>query len=421
MSGITFYSTKKSSIVSIPKNKVCGYRIKNPIMKNGFSDGVRTGRDNGIVNQKLSRFATEQERQEAGLICEGNTNWLNHKKVRFNTPESADNQFCIKRPSFKAGSIDDTQKNADNIPNNIRGGLGNKDITRINFLAPNIRSRFVGDFEALQALDIAEIGGPEKISDNTLGYFTQIKVPDPNDFSWLREKARLEAELTRRFTASGFPADEIPAMVARELEINKPLGREQRTINKNSNSIHNEAKLNVSQKLREIIQEIQDGRVENRAAQVRIIRQLGLIFTDTQAISNLAQTQLQGLGAALARIGVPTTPKALGIVPRFVDITFYNANAGIINLLLFSKVREKPNTAQYNYDKMVLDFSTNPATGLPAIKLTSLVSSMGRANNRQYLDLESGGRIDLGQLRMFANKTPNGFDNDLFDIQPANQ
>ena len=420
--GIDFYSTKRSSIVSIPRNKVCGYRIKNNWTKKGYSDGVKAGSDNGVVNQKLSRFATEQEREQAGSNCEGNTNWLNHRKVHFNTPESADNQFWVKRPAFKSGTVNNSYVEP-NLPKNERGGLGNRDITRNNFLASAIKPRFTGDFDALQALDISEVGKPESITDNKLGYFTQIKVPDPNDFKWLREKARLEAEYTARFTNAGFPANEIPAMVGRELEINKPLGRDQRTINKSSNDISNESRLNTAEKLREIIQEVQQGRVENRAAQVAITSQLIDIFKDTQTISNLTQTQSKDLGIALARIGIPTNYKKLGLTARFIDKNFYKDNEGMVNLLLLSKVRDfTGDTTLYNYDKVVKDYSISPSDGLPAVKLSSLPSMMARRLDRQYLDLERGGKISRPQLRAYAlADNLGGFDGPNFEIQVGNR
>jgi len=419
---VTFYSTKRSSNVDIPRDRVCGYRIKNDWTKTGYSDGVRAGRDNGVVNQRLSRFATEQEREEAGSNCSGNTNWLNHK-VRFNKPESADNQFWIKRPAFKEGTVDYTQKEADELPENIRFGTGNREIVRNNFLAPPIKARFTGDFDALQALDIAEIGKPEAITDNKLGYFTQIKIPDPNDFTWLREKRRLEGIYTRRFTNAGFDPDEIPAMVARELEINKPLGRDQRTINKSSDSISSENRLNTAQKLREIVQEVQQGRVDNRAAQVAVTQQLIDIFKDTQTISNLTQTQSKDLGIALARLGIPTDYKKLGLTARFVDAKFYQDNEGMINLLLMSKVRDfTGDRTKYNYDIVVKNYSTYPSDGLPAMKLSSVVPQLNRANDRQYLDLDRGGKINLAQLRFYAsNDDRGGFDGPNFNIQPSNR
>ena len=340
------------------------------------------------------------------------------RKVHFNTPESADDQFWIKRPDYRWNIVDHNVK----LPKNQRNGLGNRDITRVNFMSSSIKPRFVGDFAQLQALDISEIGKPGSVTDK-LEYSTQIKVPDPTDFEWLREKARLEAEYIARFTLAGFPGDEIPAMVARELEINKPLGRPQRTTNKSSDDIANETRLDTAGKIREIIQEIREGRAENRESRVAISAQIIRIFEDTQAINALTQTQLQGLGLALARIGIPTTHKSLGLIPRFVDIAYYNENSGMINLLIFSKVKESANSDLYNYDKMVLDFVANAETGLPAIKLTSLVSSMGsRGRGRRYLDLERVGRISREQLRYFARIDPfGGFDGENFSIQPGNR
>jgi hypothetical protein len=390
-------------------------------MKNGFSDGVNAGRNNGIVDQRLSRYATEDERKTADSNCEGNTNWLNHRKVRFNTPESADNQFCIKRPAFKEGAVANSYANP-NLPQNKRNGLGNRDITRDNFLAPAIKPRFTGDFDKLQTLDISEVGKPESITDNKLGYFTNIRVPDPTDFEWLREKARLEAEYTTRFTNAGVPANEILAMVGRELEVNKPLGRDQRTINRSSDSISSDSRLNTKEKLREIVQEVQQGRAEGQAGRVAITAQLIQIFTDTQAISTLTQLQLTNLGQALARIGVPTNHKRLGIVPRYVDNVFYNANAGMINLLLFSKVREQPNTVGYNYDRIVKNFPTHPPNGLPAMKLTSMVSAISlNGPNRRYLDLELGGVIDRFTIRRLAGASPNGWGDPDFSVSVGNR
>ena len=390
-------------------------------MKNGFSDGVNAGRNNGVVDQRLSRFATEAERKCAGSNCEGNTNWLNHRKVHFNTPESADTQFWVNRPAFKSGTVDDSQRDADPLPDNIRGGLGNRDITRNNFLASEIKPRFTGDFDKLQALDIAEIGAPTTITENKLGYFTQIKIPDPTDFNWLREKARLEAEITTRFTNAGFPANEIPAMVGRELEINKPLGREQRTINKNSNDISRESKLNTSQKLREIIQEVQQGRAEGNINQVRLTAQLGLVLNNVNDISRITRRELTDLGITLTQLGFPVEYKKVGFGARFVDNVFYNANSGLINLFLLARVRyDRSAPTQYNYQNPVRNFAPNrsgvvSANGLPAITLPTMTTALGRSVNpligsstKRYLDLERGGVISQDQLIAFAAADPLG-------------
>ena len=406
---INFYSTKRHSNVEIPASKVCGVRIPNSYMKKNYSDGVRTGADNGVVNQRLSRFSTEVEREEATSNCVGNVNWLNYKVGEtFNPPENADRQFSIKRPAYKSGVATIRQKKADSIDDiNRRNGLGNKRIVRPSFLSPPVKPRITLEFDKLQLLNIQEAGENIRTTEGKLGYTTNIQIPDITDFEWLREQTRLRAVLRAQFTAAGFPANEVPAMITRELQINKPLGREQRTVSSTTDDVANNDKMNTKNKLTKIVRDVREGRAETRLGQQAITGQLVNILQDTQAISNLTNIQLSGLGEALGRIGVPTSYKKLGIVPRFVDNTFYANNAGLINLLLFSKVREENNTNQFNYDLLVKNFVNEPNTGLPAVKLTTMISQLGRAGIRRYfLDLERGGVISQAQLRAEAGLDP---------------
>ena len=222
-------------------------------------------------------------------------------------------------------------------------------------------------------------------------------------FKWLKDK------LTKSMTNE---------MIERELQVNKPLGREQRTTSKRQNI--GQSSLSMADKLREIKEEVDNGRAQTRQQQAILTGQLALILNDTQAINALTQAQLQGLAVSLARIAAPTNHKGLGLEPRFVDISYYNDNAGMINLLLFSKVREMPNVVGYNYDQICKNFVVDPDDGLPAVKLTSMVSAISNNNNRRYLDLERGGVINLQQLRTFA-EAAGGFTNSDFNIQPANQ
>ena len=207
--------------------------------------------------------------------------------------------------------------------------------------------------------------------------------------------------------------------IDRELQVNKPLGREQRTTTQKQNI--SQSGLSLADKLKEIKEEVDAGNAQSRQQQAALTGQLTLVLNDTNAIAQLTRAQLQGLGQALARIGVPTNHKRLGLIPRFVDNNFYNANAGMINLLLFSKVRETPSTNQYNYDQMVKNYAAHPQTGLPAIKLTSMVRALNSVGYRRYLDLQRGGVININQLRAAAGAIANGFANPDFDIQPALQ
>ena len=409
-----FYSTKVHREVNIPDNKVCGYRIKNDATKKGWSSGIRSGKDNGVVPQKFSRFSTDWEAEEKHK-CEGNRNWLNENQRISFTKTKQGEPFEFKRPAFKAGVSYIETRQADNIDHiNQRTGTGNRQIVRPAFNAPAIKPRQVIDFDKLQALDIEQAGQKVQLGENTLKAMFNIEVPDNQDTKWIEEKRRL----TALFRRQGMTQEQID----RELQVNKPLGREQRTTTKKQNI--GQSSLSMADKLKEIKEEVDAGNAQSRQQQAVLTGQIALILQDTQAIGALTQAQLQGLGQALARIGVPTNHKRLGLIPRFVDINFYNANAGMINLLLFSKVRETPNINAYNYDRVCRNFvpgAGNPQTGLPAIKLTSMVGALGNANNRRYLDLERGGVINLQQLRAFANADGGFQGNANFDIQPANQ
>jgi transposase-like protein len=406
-----FYSTKVNKNVNIPNTKVCGYRVKNYATKKGWSSSLKAGRDNQY-NQKFHRFSSDWEAEDKHK-CEGNRNWLNkNQRMEFNgTREGV--PFELKRPAFRAGMSYIQNGEAQNIDRiNERSGLGNREIKRPAFLSPDIKPRQVIDFDKLQALDIEQAGQKVQLGESTLKKLFEVAMPDTTDTKWIAEKARLTALYRRQGMTD--------AQIARELEVNKPLGREQRTTKEKRNI--GASNLSMADKLKEIKEEVDAGNAQSRAQQAVLTGQLALVLNDTNAIAALTQAQLQGLGQALARIGVPTQHKRLGLIPRFVDITFYNANAGMINLLLFSKVRETPNTIQYNYDRMVRNFAGNPAQGLPAMTLQSAVSAMGRGGaNRRYLDLGRGGVITRNQLRAAANAQGGFAGNADFDIQPANQ
>jgi hypothetical protein len=317
--------------------------------------------------------------------------------------------FKIERPSFRVGTMME-KLHAEELRPNFRNGFGNKEIVRPYFNASKIIPRQAANFDKLQAMDLEQQGATVQLSDKTIQELFSVSIPDPTDFTWLAEEQRLIAG----FRAAGLDS----AQIKRELEVNKPLGREQRTTKSKRNI--GEVGLSMTQQLKELEQEVKDGRAESMAQQATIIAQFALVLADTNAIAGLTRLQLTNLGEALARVGVPTNHKRLGLIPRFVDNAFYLANAGLINLLLFSKVRETPNTTQYNYDLMVLNFAADEKTGLPAIRLNSAVSGLGRSDaKRRYMDLERGGVISLGQLRSAAGGIPGGFDSPAFDIQQA--
>lgn len=303
--------------------------------------------------------------------------------------------FKVERPGFRVGAAYH-KKHADELRPNFRNGLGNKDITRRNFDSSKIAPRLVPDFDKLQAMDLDSQGSKVELSDKTITELFSVAVPDATDLTWIAERDRLVA----RFTAAGLTG----AQIARELEVNKPLGREQRTIKTNRNI--GAVGLDMGQKLTELGQEIKDGRAENKAQQAQMIAQFALILNDTNAIARLTQAELAGFRAAMARVGVPTNHKRLGLAHRYVDYDYYLNNSGMINLLLFSKVSEAPESKEYDYDRMVKDFVNNPQDGLPAVSLSMMLIRLRFKGQRmQFLDLDLGGLIDVQQLKLAIRNT----------------
>lgn len=316
--------------------------------------------------------------------------------------------MIFQRPSFLAGTVAPPQTRKPSAPVNHRSGLGNYNIQRKGIDASEIKPRFHASFGELRAIDAGQSFKVE-LSDKTLSELISVDIPDPQDTQWLTEKNRLVAT----YKAQGMTDAEIKI----ELEKNKPLGRPQRTI-KSSRNIA-QAQLTTEQKLNELKQEIKQGRVESQRAQANIIAQFAVLMADIKTIANLTKTQLADLGASFARLGVPVNYKQLGLEPRFVDIQYYLDNAGMINLLLFSKVREEPNDQKnYNYDLLVKSFVSDNPKGLPAVKLTSMIRGLREKGDKQrFLDLDQGGVISLKQLKDIAGVMPGGLDNLAFSVE----
>ena len=331
-------------------------------------------------------------------------------------PKLSGSIYDIQRPSFKLGTVQIKNKDgkiSDLTKLDRRNGLGNYEIIRRNFEKPAIRPRIAGDFDKLQAIDIETQGTIIQLSDKTIEKLFKVKIPDKTDTQWLAEKARLTALYTaRRMT---------PQEIERELEVNKPLGREQRKLTSNQNIA--ESSLSTTEKLEEIKQEVVDGRAESRTQQALLIGQLALIFADTQSVVNFTRQQFIDLSQTLARLNISQNRKQIGLDKRYVDIAYYNANQGLVNLYIFSNIASDPNYNRgIDYQTPVYNFATHPATGLPAIGFTSMIAALGRPGpSRRYLDLETRGIISQVQLRSVIALLNKNWDNDDVSVLPANR
>ena len=331
-------------------------------------------------------------------------------------PRQAGTIFNIQRPSFRLGTVQtkSEDKGNDLTKINRRNGLGNYDITRTNFESSEIRPRLAGDFDKLQAIDIETQGAKIQLSDKTIQELFKTKIGDQTDSQWLDEKARLTATyITRGMT---------PQEIERELEVNKPLGREQRKITSNQNI--GQSSLSVVDKIQEIKQEVVDGRAESRAQQALLIGQLALIFADTQVVVNFTRQQLVDLSQTVSKLNLPRNHKQIGLGPRYVDNSYYKAHKGLVNLFIFSNITSDPNynDTDLNYKTPVYNFSADEKTGLPAIEFGSMMSALKKiGKNRRYLDLERRGIIDKKQLITIVKGLNKGWDNDDVSVDVANR
>jgi hypothetical protein len=168
-----------------------------------------------------------------------------------------------------------------------------------------------------------------------------------------------------------------------------------------------------------------EGRAESQTQQATITGQLALIFSDTQAVDKFTQLQLTDLSQTISSLHLPRDHKQLGLMPRYVDIDYYNVNAGLVNLFLFSNVASDPHFRNgIDYDTPVYNFAPKKSTaaGLPAMKFISMISAMGnKAGGRRYLDLHRRGVINQTQLRSAVTQLQSGFANPDVSVSPAHQ
>lgn len=435
-----FYSSKRNKNVNIPNDKVCGYRIRNDWVKKGYSDGLKAGLDNGIVDQRLSRFATEYESVKQMHKCKGNTNWLNHKPgMGFNKTESLDNQFILKRPAFKAGQTLQA-KQCDSIDDiNKRGGMGNRYMSRPNFIASDVKGRFAFTPEFVKSLSYGEVG---LSTSNKINYNMTIRIPDPTDFEYLRERKRIigtpakPAEPLRpptRRNPGGVPAkppqpatglyltfqglgtrQEIEALIENELRINPPLGRQQRTIITQSNTLTtgaNNQKIGVNEtKMRvlRILKEVRDGRAENRMNGRAVITELAKILTNTQAELTASTDIAAGIKRILDRVNVPLDYRGYfgAGAQQIVGQEWINRgdNKGRLQLFFMANARtdddltlERP---VYDYANWTDDPATQVKTAIP---FTLSGFNVNSALKRRVFDLHRRGRINLAQAKSLMN------------------
>ena len=319
----------------------------------------------------------------------------------------------IQRPGLREGMDMKNQPMKKQSIKNKRSGIGNYTIIRPGAKKTAGVSRSVA-FNRLSVID-SENAGVVELGEKTLKKLFEVKVPDKTDVSWIAEKNRL---LTK-YQAEGMTREE----AEREIKVNKPLGREQRTITKQQNI--GESNLSVSSKISELKEEVDQGRVESRADQAILTAELTRVFRGVRSLQAMSLSEFNDLKRISQRANIPSDRKLLGLDSAYVDKDFYDNNSGRINLLFIGKLidaEEKGiDSKQYNMNQIVKDFSKGNADGMPAKSISSMYSAISRGfpSKPRYLDLNEGGIISEAQLKIIAGGYKDGFDNPLFSINKS--
>ena len=376
-----FYSTKSEKQVNIPNNKVCGYRIKNELTPKGYSNGVRSGNDNGVVSQRLSRFSTAHETDMVGSICAGNTNWLN-KGVKFN-PVDVGSQFELKRPAFKSGTVADKTPDVS-LPMNIREGDGNWVMKRNNFLAPPIKGREQLDFEKLQAQDIATAGIKVQLGDKTIQQLFKVQIQDITDVEWLDEYARR--------LALGESAD--------QLKNRPPFGRPQRQVSQMKN--FSQQSNNVNDRVELLSAVVLQGFTDTRQKSAQVMAAVAALLNNINNLSQMTKDNFDAIRIIIERLAIPKDWRSAGLPQRLYSLRQYRLNQGFVNLYLLSNI---PTGRTVNF----------PLVGITDVRTprdVSLVQIVNSLQSGKFLDIETRTIISRDAA---AELVRNGVDGGLLD------
>lgn len=184
----------------------------------------------------------------------------------------------ITRPSFRAGT---TSTTATNVPRlvNKRSGVGNYNLKRVNFTAPQIKPRAVIDFGRLASVNTSQFGQKVQLSDKTLDKLFRVSIPDPSDKAWLAEKERL--------------------LLLGQPNV-KPFGREQRTIRKRIN--FGEQSQGAVADLGLIRAAINEGFARTKEERAQLGAKISQLLKDTEEVKKLNQSQVDALVKAIGKV-----------------------------------------------------------------------------------------------------------------------
>ena len=305
--------------------------------------------------------------------------------------------FSFRRPAFRASALWDEPKSVQALKPNSREGLGNRDITRPNFIAPSIRGREALNFERLQAQDISDAGIKVQLGDKTIEKLFKVQVDDPSDISWIEEK-------TRRLAGGETEAD---------ITARPPFGRPQRKISKMKN--FGAQGLSIDDNIEMLKSAVNQGNADNRTEMAQMIANTAGLLGNIGNLRNITQTGMNNLAQTIRRMSVPKHWSAMGFQHRLFTKEQYREQAGLINLFLLSNLSDLPDDRTFENPLVVYNDQGNIRRRSSITQLINFLQSETRQQAGQrvrypalILDLQTKGLITANSAMMLANAGTDG-------------
>lgn len=312
-------------------------------------------------------------------------------KLRFSKNKMG-TQYNISRPSFKAGSIM-TGNYVPSLRPNERRGLGNYDMSRNNFLSPNIKGRKVIDFERLEALDVEQAGIKVQLGDKTIEKMFKIQIDDPSDVAWIQEK--------QRRLRAGETEEEISQRL--------PLGRPQRKIPVMRN--FGAQSLSVDDKIEMLKNSIIQGTSTSRDDMRRLREATIKLLSNFDTFTNITRVGINDLERLIRNMSVPKNWKTAGLEHRYWTLPQYRQMAGFLNLFLLSNISDV--TGGRTFEEPVFSFNEQGTIvgKMSILNLVKALSPTGKGKKRKpgrILDVEQRAVIPFNVAVAGANSGIDG-------------
>jgi hypothetical protein len=308
--------------------------------------------------------------------------------------------FSFRRPAFRAGAIDEPTS-VQALKPNSREGLGNRDITRPNFIAPPVKGREALNFERLQAQDISEGGIKVQLGDKTIEKLFKVQVDDPSDIAWIEEK-------TRRIAGGETEA---------QINARPPFGRPQRKISQMKN--FGAQGLGINDNIEMLKGAVNQGNADNRTEMAQMIANTAGILGNLGNLRNITQAGMNNLRQVIGRMFVPKHWRAMGFTHRFFTVHQYRQQAGLINLYILSNLSDLPDGRTFDEPLISYNAGGNISGRSSIIQVVNSLQARGPPNNRvagRYLDLQLKAIVPLAVVVPLVNA---GADGGQLNGQPA--